>query len=29
VPRGWLLKTTSGKIARSANRDKYLKLINQ
>jgi fatty-acyl-CoA synthase len=29
VPRGWLLKTSSGKIARSANRDKYLKLINQ
>lgn len=24
VPRGWLLKTSSGKIARSANRDKYL-----
>lgn len=25
VARGWLLKTSSGKIARSANRDKYLK----
>ncbi|MDD5468746.1 MAG: AMP-binding protein [Anaerolineales bacterium] len=24
VPRGWLLKTSSGKIARSANREKYL-----
>ncbi len=24
VERGWLLKTSSGKIARSANRDKYL-----
>jgi acyl-CoA synthetase (AMP-forming)/AMP-acid ligase II len=24
VGRGWLLKTSSGKIARSANRDKYL-----
>jgi acyl-CoA synthetase (AMP-forming)/AMP-acid ligase II len=24
VSRGWLLKTSSGKIARSANRDKYL-----
>jgi acyl-CoA synthetase (AMP-forming)/AMP-acid ligase II len=24
VPRGWLIKTSSGKIARSANRDKYL-----
>jgi acyl-CoA synthetase (AMP-forming)/AMP-acid ligase II len=24
VPQGWLLKTSSGKIARSANRDKYL-----
>lgn len=24
VPRGWLLKTSSGKIARSANRDKFL-----
>jgi fatty-acyl-CoA synthase len=24
VDRGWLLKTSSGKIARSANRDKYL-----
>jgi fatty-acyl-CoA synthase len=25
VGRGWLLKTSSGKIARSANRDKYLR----
>jgi fatty-acyl-CoA synthase len=25
VERGWLLKTSSGKIARSANREKYLK----
>jgi acyl-CoA synthetase (AMP-forming)/AMP-acid ligase II len=25
VKRGWLLKTSSGKIARSANREKYLK----
>jgi fatty-acyl-CoA synthase len=24
VDRGWLLKTSSGKIARAANRDKYL-----
>jgi acyl-CoA synthetase (AMP-forming)/AMP-acid ligase II len=24
VERGWLLKTSSGKIARSANRDQYL-----
>jgi acyl-CoA synthetase (AMP-forming)/AMP-acid ligase II len=24
VPRGWLLKTSSGKVARSANREKYL-----
>jgi len=24
VHRGWLLKTSSGKIARSANREKYL-----
>jgi acyl-CoA synthetase (AMP-forming)/AMP-acid ligase II len=24
VERGWLLKTSSGKIARSANREKYL-----
>jgi acyl-CoA synthetase (AMP-forming)/AMP-acid ligase II len=24
VGRGWLLKTSSGKIARRANRDKYL-----
>jgi fatty-acyl-CoA synthase len=28
VERGWLLKTSSGKIARSANRDKYLQSIN-
>jgi acyl-CoA synthetase (AMP-forming)/AMP-acid ligase II len=27
VQRGWLLKTSSGKIARSANRDKYLSEI--
>lgn len=27
APRNWLLKTSSGKIARSANRDKYLKEI--
>jgi fatty-acyl-CoA synthase len=27
VSRGWLLKTSSGKIARSANRDKYLSEI--
>lgn len=25
VDRGWLLKTSSGKIARSANREKYLR----
>jgi fatty-acyl-CoA synthase len=25
VERGWLLKTSSGKVARSANREKYLK----
>jgi acyl-CoA synthetase (AMP-forming)/AMP-acid ligase II len=24
VPPGWLLKTSSGKVARSANREKYL-----
>ncbi len=24
VERGWLIKTSSGKIARSANRDKYI-----
>jgi fatty-acyl-CoA synthase len=24
VPRGWLIKTSSGKVARSANRDKIL-----
>ena len=24
VPQGWLLKTSSGKIARGANREKYL-----
>ena len=24
VERGWLLKTSSGKVARSANREKYL-----
>lgn len=24
LPRGWLLKTSSGKVARSANREKYL-----
>ncbi len=30
VARGWLLKTSSGKVARSANRDKYLaELQNQ
>jgi acyl-CoA synthetase (AMP-forming)/AMP-acid ligase II len=28
VPRGWLLKTSSGKVARSANRDKYLAELN-
>jgi acyl-CoA synthetase (AMP-forming)/AMP-acid ligase II len=28
VDRGWLLKTSSGKIARSANREKYLQAIN-
>lgn len=28
VPRGWLIKTSSGKIARSANRDKYLSNIS-
>ncbi len=27
VDRGWLLKTSSGKIARAANRDKYLREI--
>jgi fatty-acyl-CoA synthase len=27
VERGWLLKTSSGKVARSANREKYLKGI--
>jgi fatty-acyl-CoA synthase len=29
VPRGWLLKTSSGKVARSANRDKYLSEFGQ
>jgi hypothetical protein len=24
VPRGWLIKTSSGKTARAANRDKWL-----
>jgi fatty-acyl-CoA synthase len=24
VPRGWLIKTSSGKLARAANREKYL-----
>lgn len=28
VPRGWLLKTSSGKVARSANRDKYMAELN-
>jgi len=28
VGRNWLLKTSSGKIARSANREKYLQEIN-
>jgi acyl-CoA synthetase (AMP-forming)/AMP-acid ligase II len=28
VERGWLLKTSSGKIARSANREKYLKELS-
>jgi fatty-acyl-CoA synthase len=28
VERGWLLKTSSGKVARSANREKYLKRSN-
>ena len=27
IDRGWLLKTSSGKIARSANRDKYLSVF--
>ncbi len=27
VPRNWLVKTSSGKIARSANREKYLKAV--
>jgi fatty-acyl-CoA synthase len=29
VHHGWLLKTSSGKIARSANREKYLKELSQ
>jgi acyl-CoA synthetase (AMP-forming)/AMP-acid ligase II len=29
VERNWLVKTSSGKIARSANRDKYLALMEQ
>ena len=29
VDHGWLLKTSSGKIARSANREKYLKELSQ
>jgi|GEM_PF-483875 acyl-CoA synthetase (AMP-forming)/AMP-acid ligase II/acyl carrier protein len=28
VPKGWVVKTTSGKIARSANREKYLHEVN-
>jgi len=28
VERGWLLKTSSGKVARSANREKYLSKLN-
>ena len=27
VERGWLLKTSSGKVARSANREKYIRLF--
>jgi acyl-CoA synthetase (AMP-forming)/AMP-acid ligase II len=29
VERGWLLKTSSGKVARSANREKYLSITKQ
>jgi acyl-CoA synthetase (AMP-forming)/AMP-acid ligase II len=29
VERGWLLKTSSGKVARRANREKYLELVIQ
>lgn len=29
VERGWLLKTSSGKVARSANREKYLSELSQ
>jgi acyl-CoA synthetase (AMP-forming)/AMP-acid ligase II len=29
VERGWLLKTSSGKIARSANREKYLRKLQE
>jgi len=29
VPRGWLLKTSSGKVSRSSNRDKYLAEISK
>ncbi len=28
VEKGWIIKTTSGKLSRSANRDKYLQKIN-
>jgi acyl-CoA synthetase (AMP-forming)/AMP-acid ligase II len=28
VERGWLLKTSSGKVARSANKEKYLNSLN-
>jgi acyl-CoA synthetase (AMP-forming)/AMP-acid ligase II len=29
VPRGWLIKTSSGKVSRSANREKYLESLAQ
>ena len=29
LDRGWLLKTSSGKVARSANRDKYIQELNK
>jgi hypothetical protein len=29
VPRGWVIKTSSGKLARSANRDKHLAEVAQ
>jgi len=29
VPQNWLIKTSSGKIARDANRQKYLRILNE